>query len=135
MECFFCKLAQGEISPKTIYEDDNTLAFLDIHPRSKGHTLVIPKKHAAHILDLPSEDVSYVFQTVKRVTGMIQDALHPDGFTIGINHGSSAGQEVQHLHVHIMPRWEGDKGYAIQHVVENPSEISLEEVQKIIKKS
>ena len=135
MECFFCKLAQGEIQTKAVYEDAHTFAFLDIHPKSKGHTLVIPKVHADSILSLGDEEIAPLFSMVKQVTKMLEYTLCPDGFTIGINHGTSAGQEVGHIHVHIIPRWNGDKGGSIQSIVNNYSAESLDDIYEKIKKS
>ena len=87
MDCLFCKIAKKEIPAEAVYEDADTIAILDIHPRAPGHTMIIPKVHAENILDLPDSLVGRVFLTVKKVTGILRTALKPDGFTIGINHG------------------------------------------------
>jgi len=119
MNCIFCKIAQKEIACDIIYEDDTTFAFLDIEPRAPGHTIVIPKIHAATITDLSDKDIASLFKTVKTVVSLLKHARAPDGFTIGINHGESAGQVVQHIHIHIIPRWRNDGGISIQGVVNN----------------
>lgn len=120
MDCLFCAIAQKQIAAEIVYEDQDTMAFLDIHPRAPGHTVIIPKAHAQNILDLPSPLVHPLFLTLQRVTGMISRTLHPDGFTIGINHGSVSGQTVPHLHLHIIPRFHGDGGGSIHSVVYHP---------------
>lgn len=148
-ECLFCKFVKkdlparlAEVSAKRagkagnateiVFENDVALAFLDIMPRAPGHTMVIPKQHARNISELPDEAVGPFFQTVKRVIAQIERALAPDGFTLGMNYGEASGQEVQHLHFHIIPRWHGDGGGTIQRVVENkPSEDIAVIAQKI----
>jgi histidine triad (HIT) family protein len=129
MDCLFCKIAAKEIPTSIVYEDDATLGILDVHPRSPGHTMVIPKAHAENILDLPPEAVGPVFTAVKKVTSLLQKSLQPDGFTIGVNHGRVSGQTVDHLHIHIMPRWNDDGGGSIHSVVNNPPQESLEEIR------
>lgn len=117
--CLFCKIATKEIAAEIIFENDTALAFLDILPRAPGHTMVIPKHHAQNISKFPDESAGPFFQTVKNVVAKIEQALKPDGFTLGINHGKASGQEVPHLHFHIIPRWHGDGGGPIQRVVSN----------------
>ena len=131
-ECLFCKIAVKEIPAQVIYEDDHTLAFLDIMPRTKGHTIVIPKHHAPNILELPDAEVTPLFAAVKKVAEMLSRKLAADGITIGINQGRASGQEVDHLHVHLMPRWHGDGGSAVQSVVNHKPKETLEEMRKKI---
>lgn len=131
--CLFCNIAKKEIAAEVIFENDIALAFLDILPRAPGHTMVIPKHHAQNILELPDELVGLFFTTVKKVILQIERALQPDGFTLGINHGKASGQEVQHLHFHIIPRWHGDGGGPIQRVVSNRSKENLEVIAKKIR--
>lgn len=120
--CIFCKIAQHEISAYVVYEDDHVVAFLDIQPRSPGHTMVIPKQHAENLSALPDAEVAPFFTAVKHVTDIVRSALAPDGFTLGMNYGEASGQEVQHMHFHIMPRWAHDGGGPIQRVVMNKPE-------------
>lgn len=127
-DCLFCKIAAKQIPAKIVYEDAHVLAFLDIMPRAKGHTMVIPKVHAPNLLGLPDAEVGPLFAAVKHVGGMLSRGLKPDGITIGINQGRASGQEVDHLHVHLLPRWHGDGGSAIQSVVNKPSAESLDEI-------
>ena len=129
MDCLFCKIASKEISSQKIYEDTNVFAFLDIQPRAPGHCMVIPKSHAEDILGLDENKIAPLFSAVKKITGALQRALSPDGFTIGINHGKASGQAIDHLHVHIMPRYYDDKGGSLHTVVDNPPKESLEEIR------
>jgi histidine triad (HIT) family protein len=134
--CLFCKIVAKQIPAKIIYEDEHALAFLDIMPRTTGHTLVIPKVHAPNILELPSvppnDELSPLFAAVKHVAEMLTRALAPDGTTIGANQGRASGQEVDHLHVHLLPRWHGDGGGSIQSVVNAKPKESVDEVAKRI---
>ncbi len=132
MDCIFCKIAKKEIDAHIVFEDALVVAFLDIHPLSLGHTVLVPKTHAENIIELPSELVSPVFSGVRGVASMIKTSLHPDGFTIGINHGKWAGQDMDHLHIHIIPRWKYDKGKSIHSVVQNPPTESLTETKNRI---
>ncbi len=130
--CLFCKIINKETPAEIIYEDDNVIAILDIHPRSPGHTMILPKIHAENILDLPEEKIEGVFEAVKKVTELLNKSLKPDGFTIGINHGKVSSQTIEHLHIHIMPRWFDDGGGSVHDVVDNPPKESLEEIKKKI---
>jgi len=132
MDCIFCKIGKKEVPSEVIYEDGEVLAFLDINPISLGHSVVIPKIHAQNVLDLDDGLVGPVFGVVKKVTGMLQKALNPQGFTIGINHGKVSGQAVDHLHVHVIPRFEGDGGSSLHSVVQNKPQESVSETKKRI---
>lgn len=132
MECLFCELISKNKPSHIIYEDDVVVAMLDIFPRAIGHTIIVPKKHVETILELPDEQIGPVFTAVKKVTEMLKSKLNPDGFTIGINHGKVSGQAIDHLHIHIIPRFTGDGGGSIHSVVDNPPKQSLEEVIKKI---
>lgn len=130
--CLFCKIIKKEIPAYVIYEDDHALAFLDITPRTPGHTLVIPKYHAANVIDLPNIHVAPLFLAVKATDKLLTKSFSPEGLTIGVNQGAASGQEVDHLHVHLMPRWHDDGGTAIQGVVKNIPKESVEEIYKKI---
>ena len=129
--CIFCKIIKGEIPNYTVYEDDKTLAFLDIAPRSPGHTVVIPKSHVERVSDLADDSVSALFSAVKKTVVKIETALKPDGFNIGWNDGAAAGQVVPHLHIHILPRWTGDGGGNMHSIVNNAGKESVEDVAKL----
>lgn len=132
MDCLFCKIAGKTIPSEVIYEDDSVLAFLDIHPLSPGHALIVPKIHSENILDLPDEEAAKAFVSVKKVTALLSEKLKPKGFTIGINHGRIGGQLVDHLHIHVIPRFEGDGGGSLHSVVKNPPKESLSEIRRKI---
>ena len=119
-DCIFCKIAQKEAGAELLVETDLVISFMDIQPRAIGHCLVIPKKHAVKLAELDDETASEVLKAARDVTKALQKALNPDAFTIGINDGEAAGQVVPHLHVNIIPRFNGDGGAAIHAVVHNP---------------
>lgn len=127
-DCIFCKIIAGELPKYPVYEDDRVLAFLDIHPQAKGHTLVIPKFHADTLLDLDESYFADLLSGVKKVQEKMLTVLQPDGFNIVWSHGEAAGQEVHHLHLHVIPRWEGDTGTNIHALVNDPGDMNLEEV-------
>lgn len=131
MSTIFRKIIDGEIPCFKIYEDDHTLAFLDINPRSKGHTLVIPKVDGATVFDIDEETTQQLFIAVKRTMERLQDVLKPAGFNVGINHGDVGGQEVPHLHVHIFPRYANDGGANAHAIVNNPGDLSVEDVHAL----
>jgi len=106
--CIFCAIAAGEIPSFKVYEDDAVLAYLDINPFAKGHTLVIPKEHFEGLLDAPDETLAALVSRVKKVAAHVKDSLGCDGFNILQNNGEAAGQTVKHIHFHIVPRWNGD---------------------------
>lgn len=134
-DCLFCKIIGKEIPAQIVYEDAHALGFLDIHPRALGHTMMVPKIHAENILDLPHNAVAPLFTAVKKMAAALQNALTPDGFTIGVNQGNASGQEVNHLHIHLIPRWHGDGGSSIHSVVHNPPAESLADSAEKIKKA
>jgi len=133
--CIFCRIISGEIPAETVFEDEYVKAVLDVHPIAPGHTIVLPKEHAPTLLELPTELMSGVFTGVQKVTAALEAALGPDGFTIGINHGRHAGQAVDHLHIHIIPRWEKDGGGSIHSVVNNTPKESLADIKSKIQQS
>jgi histidine triad (HIT) family protein len=107
-DCIFCKIIKGEIPCSKIYEDKDVLAFLDIMPITKGHTLVVPKKHSENIFDIGEKELYAVMKAVKKLAPAVKEAVSADGINIGINNNKAAGQLVPHAHVHIIPRKEGD---------------------------
>jgi histidine triad (HIT) family protein len=131
-DCLFCKIISKEQAAQVIYEDDAVIGVLDIFPRSLGHVMVLPKRHMETVLELKSEEIGPIFDGVRKVTQILKDKINPDGFTIGINHGKVSGQAIDHLHIHIIPRFLGDNGGSIHLVVDNPPKESLEETAKKI---
>ncbi len=116
-DCIFCRIVAGELKAHVVYEDECVLAFLDIHPASRGHSMVIPKTHVESLDRLDESQVGPLFVGVKQVMGILQKALKPAGMNIGWNHGWAAGQRVNHLHVHLIPRYAGDGGGGIQSLI------------------
>jgi len=103
--CIFCKIINGEIPSSKVYEDDDVLAILDISQATLGHTLVMPKKHYANILEIPSDEYTKVMLKVKDIANKINTNLKPNGINVLNNCGEVAGQTVMHYHVHIIPRY------------------------------
>ena len=106
-DCIFCKIAAGEIPSFKVYEDGDVLAYLDINPFAKGHTLVIPKAHSSGLVDTDNDRLAMVMAAVRKVASHLKTALPCDGFNILQNNGEAAGQTVRHIHFHIIPRYEG----------------------------
>lgn len=131
--CIFCKIGKGEIPPYKVYEDKNVLAFLDIHPHALGHTVLIPKSHGETLFDFTETDQKHIIAAVAKTMKIIQDKLNPDGFNVGWNHNTAGGQVVPHLHIHILPRYNGDNGGSIHSIIKNPGKKSVEEVAKLFK--
>ena len=106
-DCIFCKIVQKQAPSSIIYEDDSTMAFLDIKPIAKGHTLVISKEHYEGIFDVPSELLGKIHQVTKIVANAVKQAVHADGVRIVQQNGKAADQEVFHIHVHVIPKFIG----------------------------
>jgi histidine triad (HIT) family protein len=107
--CVFCKMVAGEIPAAKVYEDDAVLAFLDIGPISDGHTLIIPKQHCARVHECDPQVLSAVAARLGRIAAAVVGAMEADGYNVLANNGSAAGQVVEHLHFHIIPRKAGDR--------------------------
>ena len=119
--CLFCRIIAGEIPAHKVYEDDQTVVIMDIRPASEGHMLVIPKTHAAELHHLPAEAALATMRTTQRVEAALrQSDLQPTASNLWINNGPDAGQEIAHLHLHIVPRYPHD-GIRI-HVPNRPAE-------------
>ena len=106
--CVFCKIAQNIIKTKRVAESNNFIAILDAHPKTKGHTLIIPKKHFVTLLDLPNKLGEELLSFTKQVASGILDSKQGNGFNILMNNLECAGQVVKHAHIHILPRNEKD---------------------------
>ena len=102
-ECVFCKICKKEAPAYWIYEDEKVAAFLDIHPQSEGHTLVVPKKHFENIFDISEDDIMHLYKIVKKLSTVIKRALNSSGISIEQRNGRTAGQVVDHFHTHIIP--------------------------------
>lgn len=118
MDTIFHNILRGDIPNYTVYEDEAVLAFLDIAPCTKGHTLVIPKVYAQTLLDLPDDTLAGYLTGIKRTMERLDAVLSPDGYTVGWNMKEAAGQAVPYVHCHIMPRWDGDGGGNMHSIVD-----------------
>ena len=112
MDCVFCRIRDGQIPSTRVYEDERTIAFMDINPLNEGHTLIIPRVHAATLFEADDADLRATIATAKRVAVAIRTALHPDGLNLLQANGAAAFQSVPHFHFHLVPRFTGDgKGF------------------------
>lgn len=107
MDCLFCKLRDGDIPSKVVYEDKDAMALLDIMPVKKGHVLVIPKRHCTDLLDMPDDDASAVMSAARKVGRAMLKAGY-EGFNVQMNNKEASGQVIFHAHVHVVPRKKGD---------------------------
>ena len=129
--CVFCRIIRGELPAHKVYEDERVLAFLDINPSAPGHTLIIPKAHIAKVKDLPEEDAVALFGALRGLVGGVQESMDAPASTIGINNGRESGQEVPHVHIHVIPRSRGDRGGIIQGIVRGHRRPGVEELERI----
>ena len=106
--CVFCRIVQGDIPSWSVYSDGHAFAFLDIAPLAKGHTLVVPSAHHSRLEAMPADEAAGLFAAVHRLVPRVQDAAGAPATTIAFNNGPEAGQEVAHVHAHIVPRFAGD---------------------------
>jgi histidine triad (HIT) family protein len=108
-DCIFCKIANGEIPSKTLYEDGDFRVILDLGPATRGHALILPREHADNLYELPEDTAAKVFVLAKKMATKMTEKLHCDGLNIVQNNGEAAGQTVRHFHMHLIPRYEGDQ--------------------------
>jgi len=108
MSTIFSQIVEGEIPARIVYEDETTVAFLDANPLAPGHTLVIPKDEYERVNDVPDDVAGDLYATVHRMVPAVEDAVDADATTVAFNNGEAAGQEVPHVHCHIVPRFEDD---------------------------
>ncbi|MBO5292878.1 MAG: HIT family protein [Lachnospiraceae bacterium] len=125
--CIFCKIANGEIPAKTLYEDDEFRVILDLGPATKGHALILPKDHFANLYELPDEKAAAVMKLAKKMAVQMTERLGCDGFNLVQNNGETAGQTVFHFHMHLIPRYQDDH----QTIGWKPGEPSQEELEAI----
>ena len=127
--CIFCKLANGDIPTRTIYEDESFRVFLDAAPATKGHALIVPKDHAANLYELPDETAAKTLVLAKKMATHMTEKLGCDGFNIVQNNGENAGQTVFHFHMHLIPRYKDDAN--MDRFVWNPTSPSDEELDAV----
>jgi len=131
MECIFCKIVNGEIPAVKVLDEESVFAFMDINPSSRGHMLVVPKKHAENIFEISESDLAATVKAVKRCAKAAKEALNAEGITILQLNGKASDQIVPHMHVHIIPRWEND-GLPVSTWEMKPGD--MEEIQDTAKK-
>jgi len=107
-ECIFCRIVAGELPAETVDEDEHTLAFMDINPWTRGHALVVPRRHSRNLYEVEPEDLSHTAVAAKRLAERMRDRLGCDGVNLLNSCEPAAWQTVFHLHVHVIPRYEGD---------------------------
>lgn len=129
--CIFCKIANGEVPSKTLYEDDSFRVILDLGPATKGHALILPKEHYADLYELPEELAGEAMKLAKKMVTKMTDRLGCEGFNLIQNNGDMAGQTVFHFHVHMIPRYQAD-GQKIGWKPGKPTQDELEEIRNTI---
>ena len=132
MNCIFCKIIQGEIPAKIIKETEKSLAFLDAFPLTKGHTLVIPKKHYEKIQDMSTEDNSDLFEIVHKVSAKVDKITNAT--LIAIHNGKQSGQEIPHVHVHLIPRSPEDSAGPVHSMFKETPKLSNAEINELYEK-
>lgn len=125
--CIFCKIANGEIPSKTLYEDETFRVILDLGPATKGHALILPKNHFKNLYEIPEDVAADAMKLAKKMAIRMTDKLGADGFNIVQNNEEVAGQSVFHFHMHLIPRYENDGA----HILWKPTEPSQEELEEI----
>ena len=133
-DCLFCRIAAGELPAELVHQTSATIAFLDRTPAARGHVMVVPRAHAASLLELDGAAVGDLFLAVKDVMRKVDAALHPAGMNVGWNHGRAAGQHVLHLHVHVIPR-HTPGGRGIQVMGEGADDTPLAEIAAAIRRA
>jgi len=128
--CIFCRIVSGELPSFKVYEDGQTLAFLDIHPKNQGQTLVIPKEHTENIYELSDETMARLSLVVKKIAVAVKNGMSSDGINIIMNNEESAGQIIFHTHFHVVPRFNQDNFENGPHI-EYKSEEAKEVAEKI----
>ncbi|ELZ73931.1 histidine triad protein [Haloferax prahovense DSM 18310] len=130
-DCIFCAIVDGDIPGRIVHKTEHSLAFLDANPLAPGHTLVVPKEHHARLDEVPADAAADLFAAVNDLVPRVEAAVDADATNVGINNGPAAGQEVDHVHVHIVPRFEGDGGSPIHAVAGERPDLSDEELADI----
>jgi histidine triad (HIT) family protein len=132
-ECIFCQILSGEIPAHVLYEDESAVALLDAFPMVEGHALVVPRRHHRLLQDMPAEEAAALFRAVHAVAGRLQAALQAPALNVGLNNGAAAGQAVPHVHVHLIPRFEGDGGASLHAIVRRDDQRPVAEVFEQLK--
>ena len=126
-DCIFCKIANGEIPSRKLYEDDKFVVILDLGPAAKGHALIIPKDHYANLYEIPADLAAAAMKLAQKMAIKMTNALKADGFNLVQNNGEVAGQTVFHFHLHLIPRYKEDEPC----ITWTPRSMSAEELDEI----
>ena len=129
--CVFCRIIAGKISARVIMENEKAMALLDAFPLSAGHTLVIPKLHYAKVQEMSEQDAMAVFEIIWKVAGAVETGSQVNASTIAIHNGSEAGQEIPHMHVHIVPRKRDDGAGPIHSMFKIRPKLSPQEMDSL----
>jgi len=132
MDCIFCKIIKGEIPTKIISETNKSLAFMDAFPLAKGHCLVVPKHHYEKIQDIPPEENAELFETVRRVISKVDKLTNAT--LMAVHNGKDSGQEIPHVHVHIIPRSSSDSAGPVHSMFSNIPKLSDTEISELYEK-
>ncbi|MFC6719749.1 HIT family protein [Natrialbaceae archaeon GCM10025810] len=131
MSTIFTQIVEGEIPARIVYEDETTIAFLDANPLAPGHTLVIPKEEYERLNDVPDDVAADLYATIHRLVPAVEEAVDADATTVAFNNGEEAGQEVPHVHCHVVPRFEGDGNGPIHGLFGGPEDLEDDELDEI----
>ena len=131
MASVFSQIVDGEIPARVVHEDETTFAFLDANPLAPGHTLVIPKEEYERLNDVPEDVAADIYATIHRLIPRVEEAVDAPATTVAFNNGEAAGQEVPHVHCHIIPRFEGDGGGPIHAIAGERPDLSDEGLDEI----
>lgn len=129
--CIFCKIAGGKVPARVVMQNDRAVALLDAFPLAAGHTLVIPKSHYAKVQDMGKQDAMAVFEIMWKVAGAVEAGSQVNASTIAIHNGSDAGQEIPHVHMHIVPRKRSDGAGAIHSMFKSRPKLSPQEMDSL----
>lgn len=129
VDCLFCKIVKKEIPSKILYENEHTLAFLDIFPIAEGHSIIIPKNHHENLEMIPHHELNETIRTTKLMAKKIRKRLNIDGYNILQNNFKAAGQEIEHFHIHIIPRSIDDNKFKLKIPREQANDSELEKLK------
>jgi len=130
--CIFCSIVEGRIPAYVIYQDGYYLAIMDRYPSAKGHVLILPKRHVADIYGLNQDEAAALIPLAQKIAAKLQDKLGMDGLNLVQNNGKAAGQEIDHFHLHLVPRYKND-GVIIKGVPTGQSPEELEQLADLLK--
>ncbi len=130
-QCPFCLIATNQIKSRKIFEDNKILAVLDINPANSGHTIVFTRKHYSHLFNIPDDELTYLFLITNKLSSTLMKTLHAEGTNLFVANGEVAGQKVDHIVIHLIPRFKNDN-INLSWESKKTSDKELEEIQKII---